>query len=110
MLASLEQVLNLFFSKKLNRKIVPFGPYLVIGFTISLFFGPDLFCGICICFNKRREKMPKFKFKAKDLNNKIIHGVFFAKDEEDLRAIISNLDYYLLVLKKFKKVHNYLPS
>ena len=33
---------ELIFSKKLNRKIVPFGPYLVIGFTISLFFGPDL--------------------------------------------------------------------
>ena len=33
---------ELIFSKKLYRKIVPFGPYLVIGFTISLFFGPDL--------------------------------------------------------------------
>lgn len=33
---------ELIFSKKLNRKIVPFDPYLVIGFTISLFFGPDL--------------------------------------------------------------------
>ena len=47
--------------------------------------------------------MPKFKFKAKDLNNKIIHGVFFAKDEEDLRAIISNLDYYLISSKKIQE-------
>lgn len=53
--------------------------------------------------------MPKFKFKAKDLNNKIIHGVFFAKDEEDLRAIISNLDYYLISSKKIQEVINYLP-
>lgn len=33
---------EIIFSKKLNRKVLPFGPYLVIGFTISLFFGPDL--------------------------------------------------------------------
>ena len=47
--------------------------------------------------------MPKFKFKAKDLNNKVIHGVFFAKDEDDLRAIISNLDYYLISSKKIQE-------
>lgn len=44
--------------------------------------------------------MPKFKFKAKDINNKVIKGVFFAKDENDLRAIIDNLDYYLISYKK----------
>ena len=44
--------------------------------------------------------MPKFKFKAKDINNKIIKGVFFAKDENDLRAIVDNLDYYLISYKK----------
>ena len=44
--------------------------------------------------------MPKFKFKAKNLNNKVIHGVFFAKNEDDLREIISNLDYYLISSKK----------
>ena len=44
--------------------------------------------------------MPKFKFKAKDINNKVIKGVFFAKDENDLRAIVDNLDYYLISYKK----------
>lgn len=44
--------------------------------------------------------MPKFKFKAKDINNKVIKGVFFAKDETDLRAIVDNLDYYLISYKK----------
>lgn len=44
--------------------------------------------------------MPKFKFKAKDLNGKVIRGLFFAKDEEDLRAIVDNLDYFLISSKK----------
>ena len=41
--------------------------------------------------------------RCQNLNNKIIHGVFFAKDEEDLRAIISNLDYYLISSKKIQE-------
>lgn len=45
--------------------------------------------------------MQKYRFKAKNLNNKVIKGVFFAKDEDDLRAMISNLGYYLV---KFKKI------
>ena len=44
--------------------------------------------------------MPKFKFKAKDINSKVIKGVFFAKDENDLRAIVDNLGYYLISYKK----------
>lgn len=44
--------------------------------------------------------MPKFKFKAKDIDNKIIKGVFFAKDEDDLRDIIDNLGYYFISSRK----------
>ena len=44
--------------------------------------------------------MPKFKFKAKDLNGKVIRGLFFAKDEEDLREIVDNLDYFLISSRK----------
>lgn len=47
--------------------------------------------------------MPKFRFKAKDLNNKIINGIFFAKDEDDLREIINNLDYFLISSKKIQE-------
>lgn len=56
---------EIIFSKKLNRKVLPFGPYLVIGFTISLFFGPDLICGIYICFNKGRKKCQNLNLKPK---------------------------------------------
>lgn len=44
--------------------------------------------------------MAKYRFKAKDLNNKIIKGVFFAKDEDDLREIVSHMDYYLIKSSK----------
>ncbi len=35
-------VFEILFFKTSKRKVLPFGPYLVCGFTISLFFGPDL--------------------------------------------------------------------
>lgn len=35
-------IFELAFAKKLNRKVLPYGPYLVIGFTFSLLFGLDL--------------------------------------------------------------------
>lgn len=44
--------------------------------------------------------MHKFKFKAKDIDNKIIKGVFFAQDENDLRDIIDNLGYFLISSRK----------
>ena len=44
--------------------------------------------------------MPKFKYKAKDINNKVVRGVFFADDEADLRNIISHQDFYLISCSK----------
>lgn len=44
--------------------------------------------------------MPKFKFKAMDINNKKIHGTFIAQDEDDLKDIIENQNYYLISYKK----------
>ncbi len=44
--------------------------------------------------------MPKFKFKAMDINNKKIHGVFIAQDEDDLKDIIENQNFYLISYKK----------
>lgn len=44
--------------------------------------------------------MPKFKFTAMDINNKKIKGVFIAEDEEDLKDIINNQNYYLISYKK----------
>ena len=44
--------------------------------------------------------MPKYKFKAVDINNKKIRGVFIAQDEEDLKNIVENQNYYLISYKK----------
>lgn len=44
--------------------------------------------------------MPKYKFKAMDINNKKISGVFIAHDEDDLKTIIANQNYYLISYKK----------
>lgn len=44
--------------------------------------------------------MPKYKFKAIDINNKKIHGVFIAQDDDDLKEIIKNQNYYLISYKK----------
>lgn len=44
--------------------------------------------------------MPKYKYKAKNLDNKVIKGIFYAQDEEDLRDIIANQNYYLISSKK----------
>jgi len=44
--------------------------------------------------------MPKYKFKAMDINNKKIHGYFIAQDDDDLKAIIANQNYYLISYKK----------
>lgn len=33
---------EIIFSKKLNRKVLPFGPYLTIGYAITIFFGLDI--------------------------------------------------------------------
>lgn len=44
--------------------------------------------------------MPKFNYKAKDINNKIIRGTFFARDEDDLRDIITNQNCFLISSKK----------
>lgn len=44
--------------------------------------------------------MPKFKFTAMDIYNKKIKGVFIAEDEEDLKDIINNQNYYLISYKK----------
>ncbi|MDD3957546.1 MAG: type II secretion system F family protein [Candidatus Izemoplasmatales bacterium] len=44
--------------------------------------------------------MPKFRFKAKNLDNKIIKGILVAKNVDELREIISHYDYFLLWSKK----------
>jgi len=44
--------------------------------------------------------MAKFRYKAKNLENKVIKGVLFAKDEEELRQIISNQKYFLVSSRK----------
>ena len=44
--------------------------------------------------------MAKFRYKAKNLENKVIKGVLFAKDEEELRQIISNQKYFLVSARK----------
>lgn len=44
--------------------------------------------------------MPKYNFKAVDLNNKTIKGTFIASDDDDLKNIISNQNYYLISYKK----------
>ncbi|HEY8396278.1 MAG TPA: hypothetical protein VIK96_05825, partial [Bacilli bacterium] len=44
--------------------------------------------------------MAKFRYKAKNLDNKIVKGVLFAKDEEELRQIISNQKYFLVSARK----------
>ena len=44
--------------------------------------------------------MNKYKFKAKDINNKITRGVFYAKDPDDLRDIVSSMNYYLISYRK----------
>lgn len=44
--------------------------------------------------------MPKYKFKAMDIHNKKIHGIFIAQDEDDLKNIIENQNYYLISYKK----------
>ncbi len=44
--------------------------------------------------------MAKFRYKAKNLDNKIIKGTLFAKDEDELRQIISNQNYFLVSSRK----------
>lgn len=44
--------------------------------------------------------MPKYKFKAMDINNKKIKGIFIAQDDDDLKTIITNQNYYLISYKK----------
>lgn len=44
--------------------------------------------------------MPKYKFKAMDINNKKIKGIFIAQDDDDLKTILTNQNYYLISYKK----------
>lgn len=44
--------------------------------------------------------MPKYRFKAIDINNKKIKGTFIANDDDDLKEIIKSQDYYLVSFKK----------
>ena len=47
--------------------------------------------------------MAKFRYKAKNIDNKIMKGVLFAKDEEELRQILSNQKYFGLRSQNFGK-------
>ena len=44
--------------------------------------------------------MPKYNFKAVDLNNKKVKGTFIANDDEDLKKIIAHQGYYLVSYRK----------
>ncbi len=44
--------------------------------------------------------MPKYRFKAMDINNKKIKGIFIAQDDDDLKTILANQNYYLISYKK----------
>ena len=44
--------------------------------------------------------MPKYRFKAKNIENKILRGVYVAQDDDDLREIISNQGYFLISFRK----------
>ena len=44
--------------------------------------------------------MPKYKFKAMDINKKKIKGIFIAQDDDDLKTILTNQNYYLISYKK----------
>lgn len=45
--------------------------------------------------------MQKYKFKARNADNKTLRGILVAKDADELREIIANYDYFLI---KYKKV------
>jgi|LFRM01.1.fsa_nt_gb type IV pilus assembly protein PilC len=47
--------------------------------------------------------MAKFRYKAKNIDNKIMKGVLFAKDEEELRQILSNQKYFLVSARKISE-------
>ncbi len=44
--------------------------------------------------------MARFRYKAKNLDNKVIKGVIFAQDEDELRQIINNQNYFLVTSRK----------
>ncbi|HON64544.1 MAG: type II secretion system F family protein [Bacilli bacterium] len=44
--------------------------------------------------------MPKYRFKAKNIENKILRGVYVAQDDDDLREIISNQGFFLISFRK----------
>lgn len=44
--------------------------------------------------------MPKYRFKAKNIENKTMRGILVAKDVDDLREIISHQNYYLIFHRK----------
>lgn len=44
--------------------------------------------------------MPKYRFKAKNIENKILRGVYVARDDDDLREIISNQGFFLISFRK----------
>lgn len=44
--------------------------------------------------------MPKYRFKAVDENNKKIKGTFLANDDNDLKRIMKNQNYYLISYRK----------
>lgn len=44
--------------------------------------------------------MPKYRFKAKNIDNKILRGVYVARDDDDLREIISNQGFFLISFRK----------
>lgn len=44
--------------------------------------------------------MPKYRFKAKNIDNKTMRGILIAKDDDDLREIISHQNYYLISHRK----------
>lgn len=44
--------------------------------------------------------MPKYRYKAKNIENKTMRGILVAKDVDDLREIISHQNYYLIFHRK----------
>jgi len=44
--------------------------------------------------------VPKYRFKAKNIENKILRGVYVARDDDDLREIISNQGFFLISFRK----------
>lgn len=40
--------------------------------------------------------MARYRYKAKNTEGKVVRGIFFAEDEEELREILANQEYYLV--------------